>query len=276
MPTGFAARPYTKWYRVWERTQVSDFYQEMFIIPVLLLIVAIHLWGTRSNKRRARGWMNAHGPILQQEFASVGFGGDIDPITVDDVQSQGLLKSQLAKEGELPNPEVLLKEKAANEYSTYATGRQNVAFVDIKITLLKRYNPLARFGEALLGFFFESMPAPEERMEATAYAFDGRESQLVPSKTMGDGKPPKSDYDGFVWAIVHKDVMKRLRNDRYDLSLTTTRDHAKLPGWATIMTENAEITEALLTPELIRAVEQAGEALDGLIVSDQPIDHPKK
>jgi hypothetical protein len=268
--------PYTKWYRVWERTQVSDFYQEMFIIPVLLVAIAIHLYGTRSNKKRARGWLNAHAPIMQQEFAVVGFGGDKAPITIDDVQSEGLLKSAVNKEDELPNPEELLKEKTASEYASYATGRQNVAFVDVKLTLLKRYNPLMRFGEALLGFFFESMPVPEERMEATAYAFDGKETKFVPSRVLGDGKVANSEYDGFVWAVLHKDMMRRLRNDRYDLSLTTTRDHPKLPVWATVLTENAEITETLLTPELIKAIEQAGENFDGLIVSDMPIDQPKK
>lgn len=248
----------------------------MFILPVVLLFVAVHIWGTRANKRKARAWITAHAPILQQEFVSVGFSGVKKPVTADDVQSQGLLKSQLAKDGELAKPEELLKEKKADEYTTYATGRQNVAFVDIKLTFLKRYNPLMRFGELLLSFFFESMPAPEERMEATVYGFDGRETSLVTPNVLGDSKPPNSSYDGFVWAIVHKDMMRRLRNDRYDLSLTTTKDHAKLPDWATVMTEAAEITETLLTPELCKAVEQAGDCLDGLLISDQPIDQPKK
>ncbi len=41
------------------------------------------------------------------------------------------------------------------------------------------------------------------------------------------------------------------------------------------MSESAEITETLLTPELTKAAEAAGELLDYLIVSDQPIDKPK-
>ncbi len=261
---------------MWERTTPADFYQEMFILPVIVLFVVVHLWGTRANKRKARGWMNAHAATLQEEFASVGFGGDTAPVSVDDVQSQGLLKSQVAREGELANPMELLREKKADEYTTYATGRQNVAFVDVKLTMLKRYNPLMLLGENLLGFFFESMPPPEERMEATAYAFDAREAALVPPKTLGDSKSPYSGYDGFVWGIVHKDMMRRLRNDRYDLSLTTTKDHPKLPIWATVMTESAEITDALLTPELCKAIEQAGEALVGLVITDQPIDQPRK
>lgn len=136
----------------------------------------------------------------------------------------------------------------------------------------KRYNPLVRYGEAAASFFFDSVSAPVERMEATAYTFDGKESTLAP----GAAKVPNSSFDGFVFAIVHKDLMKRLRDDRYDLSLTTTKDHPKLPMSYTVMSESAEITDAMLTPELLKVVEQAGDALEALVISDQPMDRPKK
>jgi hypothetical protein len=42
------------------------------------------------------------------------------------------------------------------------------------------------------------------------------------------------------------------------------------------MSESAEITDALLTPELIKAVTEAGEDLEAMIITDQPIDAPKK
>lgn len=263
---GMIGRPYTKWYRVWERAEVSDFYQEMFIIPLLLVAILVHLWGSGKNRRKAKSWVVVHAPVLNQEFASVGFGGPLS-ITLDDDQEVLSAKSG----AESVKPEVL-KEKKADEYITYATGRQNAAFCDIKLTFVKRYNPLIQFGENLLSFFFESMPAPEERMEATTYAFDGREKEM----RVGEGKVQNSAYDEFVWAIVHKDLMKTLRNDRYDISLTTTKDHPKLPPWVTVMSEASEVTETLLTPELIKAVEKAGEALEALIITDQPIDQPKK
>jgi hypothetical protein len=69
--------------------------------------------------------------------------------------------------------------------------------------------------------------------------------------------------------------MKQLRDDRYDVSITTTKDNSKLPNWATVMSESAEVTDFLLTPELVKAVEQAGDLLEHLIVTDQPIDQPK-
>ena len=70
--------------------------------------------------------------------------------------------------------------------------------------------------------------------------------------------------------------MKQLREDRYDISLTSTKDHPKLPNWATVMSESAEVTDLLLTPELISAVEETGELLDYLIITDQPLEKPTK
>lgn len=267
--------PYTKWYRVWERVTVDDFKLELYILPFIFVVVAFHVWGTRKNRRKAVNWMKAHAPILQQEFAQVGY---IRPqASADDVTSIGLVQASEKAKKDAANPENMLREKKADEYQTYATGRQNIAFIDFKLTMSKRYNPLMRFGENMIGLFFESLPAPEERVEATSYAFDGRESQIVP-QAKGEEKKSVSNstFDGFVWAVVHKDLMKRLREDRYDLSLTATKDHAKLPVWTTVMSENAEITETLLTPELIKAINEAGDKFEALVVSDQPMDQPKK
>jgi hypothetical protein len=260
---------------VWERTSPSDFKNEAFILPFLVAIIVIHLWGTKKNKSKAKTWIVAHAPVLEQEYAVVGFGGRKSP-SLDSVQSEGLVKAQAGEDTVVPTS--LMKENAQNEFVTYATGRQNVAFLDMKLTLIKRYNPLVVLGEYVIGFLFESTPPPVERMEYTAYAFDGREALIVPG-TKGEERKSthNSSYDGFVWAVVNKDIMKRLRDDRYDLSLTTTKDHPKLPTWATVMSEANEITETLLTPELIKAVHDAGDdAFEGLIITDQPQDRPNK
>lgn len=269
-----AGRPYTKWYRVWERVTIADFYQELFILPMIVLFVIVNMVGGSMNQKRAKQWAQTHMPILQSEFASVGFGGGRTQPSADDVQSQGLARAQ---EGSTEVPAEFYKEKAKNEFISYATGRQNVAFLDIKLTLYKRYNPLIWFGEQVASFLFESFSAPVERMEATAYCFDGKEKGLIPMQAQGSVAGSKdSTFDGFVFAVVHKDKMRQLRDDRYDLSLTSTKDHPKLPAWATVMSESAEVTEAMLTPELVKAVAEAGEDLEALIVSDQPIDAPKK
>jgi hypothetical protein len=249
--------PFTKWYRVWERTQLSDFQQELYFLPLFLIVIFVHVFGLSQNKARARDWAKHHAPVLRYEFAKVGFGKQPeDPNEIDD--------------------EFFRKETAA-EYSTYATGRANVSCMDVKITLVKRYNPLVILGEHVIGFFAEGVPATVERMEATLFTFDGKESALVPRAR--DAPPPKvssSTYDGFVWAVINKGHLKKLRDKRYDVSLTTTKDHAKLPNWVTVQSESAEITDALLTPELIKAIEDAGDLFEYILVTDQPATRPEK
>jgi len=136
---------------------------------------------------------------------------------------------------------------------------------------------LVQFGENIIGLIFEAVPPTVEQFEAIAYVFDNKEADFVPRRK--DDPPIKaggSSYDGFVWAVVNKRQLKRLRDDRYDLSLTTVKDHAKLPAWTTVMTESAEITETILTPELIKAIQDAGDLFDSLIITDQPLDQPTK
>ena len=256
---------------MWERTTPNDFITEAVILPFIIVIVGLHIWGRRKNKAKAKAWITVHQPVLEKEYAQVGFGGKA---------ADG---GKASTSGNSTIPEDVLKEKTAQEYITYATGRQNVAFLDIRVLLFKRYNPATLLIEYILSFIFDTMKAPTEKMEATAYAFDGRENDLVPARSQeqldaiqAQGKARSSVYDPFVWAVVHKEEMKQLRDDRYDISLTSTRDHAKLPIFATTMSENAEITEQMLTPELIKAVESAGDAFEYLVVTDQPLDKPQK
>ncbi|KAF2663353.1 DUF1682-domain-containing protein [Microthyrium microscopicum] len=256
-PTLTPSIPYTKWYRVWERTQLSDFYQEMIIAPFIILVLGIHLFGMRLNRKKASDWARHHAPALQFEFAQVGVASKT--------------------EEETTQPEDILQESKADEFITYATGRNNVAFVDIKVILMKRYNPLIMLGEHLLGFAFDSITPTIERMEAVTYPFDNREAALVPrKKDIPEPQTSNSGYDGFVFAVIHKRQLKTIREDRYDLSLPSAKDHAKLPDWATTLSESAEITEKILTPELIKAVADAGDLFETLIITDQPVDRPSK
>lgn len=263
--------PFTKWYRVWERTTPRDFLQEAIVLPFLILILAFHFWGTRKNRSKAKAWAQAHAPVLQNEFAVVGFSGIRKEATAETAESKGLSAA-------LIDPETMLKEKTAQDFQSYATGRQNVAFLDVSIKLLKRYNPVVFVMDHVLSLFFDSWAQPVERFEATVYAFDGKEKDLVPvpAGDTGSIKVPNSTYDGFIWAIVHKNTMRKFRQERYDASMTFTKDNAKLPSWATVMSESAEITDHLLTSELVKAIEQAGDAFEYLIVTDQPVDKPLK
>ncbi|KAG9675454.1 DUF1682 domain protein, partial [Aureobasidium melanogenum] len=260
-------RPFTKWYNVHERVTWSDFKTEAFVVPFLLLTIFIHFWGVRANRRRANAWIRSHVNVLENEFAHVGFGRKLDLANVSpDVAMSA---------GDKINPEVL-REKSKDVFLSYATGRQNVACVDVKLSLLKRYNPLALISELGLGFFFESMAGSGEKAEITAYTFDGKEAQFIPRARGEEEKRFKdTTYDGFIFAIVNKDSMRRVREERYDVSLTTTKDHQKLPPWVSVMSESAEVTESLLTQELANAIKECGDDLESLIVTDMPVDAPK-
>ncbi|KAK5081447.1 hypothetical protein LTR70_005808 [Exophiala xenobiotica] len=272
---------YTKWYRVWERTQLSDFYFELGVLPLILLALMVHQWGTRRNRRKARKFMASAEPILENEFALVGFGDQPKDVPYQEgtVQGDTLINAAAKLTGDNLADDVL-KETTAFEFQSYATGRANTAFMDIKILLWKWYNPALLLVETLFGTFFESMKAQPERIEAVSYAFDGNEKSYVTPPVPGTeeiNKPKptgNSAYDQFIFAIVNKLSMRRLREERYDLSLTFTKDNAKLPIWASVMSESAEVTDTLLTADLVKAVETAGDYFEYLIVTDQPVDKP--
>ncbi|KAK3333819.1 hypothetical protein B0T19DRAFT_138407 [Cercophora scortea] len=257
-------RPYTKWYNVHERHSLSEFKVEGLILASIAVVLLLHLFGARLNRTKAKKWIRAHAAPLAVEFALVGYSGV--PSSADKSSAE---LEKLSEQS--------LKEKSLFEFATYATGRANVAFVDVKLTLKKRFNPLTTFVETALGFFTDSFDQPADIVEATLYPFDGKEALTVPGLPGAAeirAKDSKSTFDGFVFALVHKESMKKVRDDRYDVSLTITKDHAKLPSWLTVMTESAEITELMLTPELIKTAEAAGDLFEYLIVSDQPVERP--
>lgn len=281
--TGPGGRPvvYTKWYRVWERTQLSDFYFELGIIPFILVALLVHFLGTRRNRRKARKVFATAQPILENEFALVGFHDrqKNDVPYAENTQGDSLIAAASKLTGDNLDKDVV-KEKSAFEFESYATGRANVAFIDVKVNLWKWYNPMLLLAENTIGIFFESMKVEPERIECIAYAFDGNEKRYVAPSVPGTeeiNKPkaiPASGYDQFIFAVVNKLSMKRLREKRYDLSLTVTKDNAKLPMWASVMSESAEITETMLTQELVKAIDLAGDYFEYFIVTDQPIDKP--
>lgn len=244
------------------------------ILGAIAVIMVLHLFGASLNRSKAKKWIRAHAATLASEFSLVGFNRVSSSLAdkTGDELVQALADSNVQK------GDALLKEKSLFEFATYATGRANVAFVDVKLTLNKRFNPFLTISENVLGFMFDSMAAEGDKMEAIMYPFDGREGSLVPALPGAAelrAKDSKSTYDGFVWALVNKNSMKQVRDDRYDVSLTFTKDNNRLPVWLTVMSESAEITDTMLTPELVKAAESAGDLLEYLIISDQPTEKPR-
>ncbi|KAL5614649.1 hypothetical protein BROUX41_004747 [Berkeleyomyces rouxiae] len=251
-------RPYTKWYNIHERFTLADFQGEAYIILAATILFSIHYGGVTRNRSKANAWAKSNGPILKQEYAMVGFGGT-PTIDSDPNDASGTLR-----------------EKSLFEFQSYVTGRRNVAFTDINLVLNRRFNPLIMLLEACMTFLWDTITPPADQCELVTYPFDGLESKTVRQVALS-AEPKtndKSTYDGFVWGVVNKDQMKRLRNERYDLSLTFTKDSPKLPIWTTVMSESAEITDALLTKDLVAAIESAGDLFDYIVISDQPGQKP--
>lgn len=207
--------------------------------------------------------MRANAGAMQSEFASVGFDRGVT-MDADSLQA-----------------EKFLREKSLSEFTSYATGRQNAAFMDVNINMTKKFNPILLGVEKAGSFLAESLgAAPEDTVEAVIYPFDGKESLTVPVRRdipeeEQRPKDSKTSFDGFVWAVVNKSRMQKLRDDRYDVSLTATKDNSKLPEWLSVMSESAEITDTFLTKELADLVKAVGDDFHYLIVSDQPSDSPR-
>lgn len=118
-----------------------------------------------------------------------------------------------------------------------------------------------------MAFFLDSLPPPADSAVITISPFDGQDIGK-------QGGGYNSKFDNFVWALVNKRDMKRWRDERYDLSLTTTKDWEGLPDWLAVMSESKEIGDTVLFKELKEAVKDCQDVLDYLIVTDQPVDKP--
>ncbi|EPS35742.1 hypothetical protein H072_10805 [Dactylellina haptotyla CBS 200.50] len=263
LPTGLPARPGIfgdehPWYAFWERVGPRDFITEYFILTFLTFMIAWHFVGVNINRKIAKNFVLKHIPLLQREYARVGFQKTLT--TTEEA------KDDVAAGNFVGDLSTLIREESGQEFVHYDSGRMNVLSTVFEIKLAGRGNPFMWMFEVVSSFFMDSFPAPTDTVTVTTYSADGSDA----SKTGGHN----SRYDSFVWGIVNKKVMSKHREARYDLSLTKTVDTTKLPAWLTVMTESAEITEMLLTKELIAAIEAYGPEFQYILVTDQPVDKP--
>ncbi|KAF3162436.1 hypothetical protein TWF106_011666 [Orbilia oligospora] len=262
-PTSLPVRPSIfgdehPWYAFWLRVSPKDFITEYFIIGFLTLMVTWHFIGVSVNRKIAKKWVLKNVPLLQREYARVGFQRTLT--TTEEA------KEDVAAGKFVGNEKDMIREESSQEFVHYTSGRMNVLSTVFNIKLKGRGNPFLWCFEVVTSFFMDSFAAPSDTVTITTYTSDGADA----SKTGGHN----SKYDGFVWGVVNKKAMATHRNARYDLSLTKTVDTPKLPAWLTVMTESAEITDTMLTKDLIAAIEKIGDGFQYLAVTDQPIDKP--
>lgn len=145
----------------------------------------------------------------------------------------------------------------ADHFTSYATGRANIAKVGISIQLKPRHNLFLWSTEAIMSFFFDSIKTPEDTV-----VFD-----VIPF----------NKYDNFIFGIVSKLGMDKARKLCYYLSLTRTSDSPKLPESFVFMSEANELQEKLFTKELELALDLSSASyIKSIAFTDQPQERPEK
>ncbi|CAG89799.2 DEHA2F24156p [Debaryomyces hansenii CBS767] len=153
--------------------------------------------------------------------------------------------------------ELYIKD-SSEDYSSYATGRINIAKVNIDIKLKPRHNIFVWVLESVMSFFTDSVVYPTDKVNI----------EITPS--------PEANLDNFISAVVSKLGMNDFRKFNYFLSLTRTSDSANIPESFVLMSEANEFQEKTLTPELKKALTlQAASFLKFIAITDQPIERPE-
>lgn len=147
---------------------------------------------------------------------------------------------------------------SSESYSSYATGRENIAKVNIVFRLKPRHNLFVWIMETALSFFTTSVPAPSDKVEIT----------ITPANS--------NVYDNFIAAVVSKLGMNDFRKENYFLSLTRTSDSSNLPESFVYMSEVNEFQEKITTPDLKNALTlQAASFIRFIAFTDQPAEKPE-
>ena len=113
--------------------------------------------------------------------------------------NQKLLTEQFAQFG-IPSADgrqIPFSDDGAGVYESYATGRVGINRLWIEIRTLTRHDVVAYVLEIFVGFLFDVFGPGEDLVEVNI--------------------EPNVEWEGFTWAVVRKQNMKRLRETRYDL-----------------------------------------------------------
>lgn len=200
----------------------------MYMASGIALLLIVYTLGKMWNRRMSKAIYGALVPMFREQFAQVGFGGDEPPI----------------------------RPRGPNKFTTYLTGRENIAFVDVQLVLTPRQDPFAFLARLTDDMIFST---------ATEPVCDRILLDIVPQ----EGKP----FGDIVFGIVDKLRMRKLRETRYDLQFTRTSEAKPLPPSHIFMTESAEVV-----PLLVGSEDQLPahlELVEYFILTDMPRSQPQ-
>lgn len=147
-----------------------------------------------------------------------------------------------------------LSSDGPENFVSYATGRKNVKFAHIRLQSFPRHDLVVAYPlKSLYGLYFD-------------------QESLVDRLTMEFTLPDA--FDGFVFGLLNKNVMRYQRTANWDLTFTKTND-ATFSNHFVVMTEVAEVSDMILSKELTTLATEMADSLEYLVLSDQPTTQPK-
>ncbi|KAM3124341.1 hypothetical protein CJJ07_004575 [Candidozyma auris] len=210
-----------------ERVKIADWRMEIFTVAFTLLFIIVYKGGDLYNHSKVTKFLAGVKDVFDDNFYQFGVG-----------------------DGKL-----YIKD-SAEAYSSYATGRENIAKVNITFRLAPRQNIFLWFMESGFSYFTDSVPAPKDRAEIVIF--------------------PSADYENFISAIVSKLGMSDYRKFNYFLALTKTLDSEKLPESFVFMSEVNDFHEKTFTEKLASSIKLGmASYVRYLAFTDQPNERPE-
>ncbi|KAI0750863.1 DUF1682-domain-containing protein [Daedaleopsis nitida] len=137
-----------------------------------------------------------------------------------------LYKTQFSRPA---NSEGLVQD-GNSDFFAFSTGRRAITSLHTTFTLRPRHDPFQLLYQFARGI-----------IELDYNVYDKLELEFT-------FREKESAVPECVWAVVSKNEMKQIRNDRWDLTFTRTTDNPALPNSLAVMAEFADITTTLLKP----------------------------
>lgn len=212
---------------LWQRMKTADWRLELFTLIFTIVFVVFYKGGDLYNYSKVSAFLAGVKDVFEQNFFLFGVG-----------------------DGKL------YVKDSSESYSAYASGRENIAKVNIQFRLAPRQNIFIWGMEALFGFFTDSVPPPEDRVDIVV--------------------TPSVDYENFITAVVSKLGMNEYRKLNYYLSLTKTSDSPLLPESFVFMSENNEYQEKTFTDKFAASLKlPMATWLRYVAFTDQPVEKPE-
>ncbi|KAF8076408.1 hypothetical protein FPV67DRAFT_1405871 [Lyophyllum atratum] len=216
------------------------FQLELYLLAGLLVYIAFVTVGISRNSAKVNKWHVTHSPFRS---SSNMFNAHI-PI-LEKQFSKPLGKTGLTKDG-------------YSDFFNFSTGRRNVMSLHTVFTLKPRHDFLQwlyQFGRT----FVDLQYRPKDDVTLDFRLSAGALNQ------------------DFVWAVVAKEELLSIKDDRWDLTFTRTSEISTLPPSLSVMTEYADVTDNLLKPTLLAALNDPKVLpyFRSLSVTDQPRIRPE-